>query len=71
VTHADQAQRLATDIATNANVVSKTQAEYNIPEPVPADKQDILRRDAEWKAYRLNVPRDRITIVPVDQMFEK
>jgi zinc protease len=70
VTHADQAQRLATDIATNANVVSKTQAEYNIPDPVPADKQDILRRDAEWKVYPLNISRDRISIVPVEEMFE-
>jgi hypothetical protein len=70
VTHGDQAQRLATDIATNANVVSKTQAEYNIPDPVPPDKQDILRRDAEWKAYPLNIPRERMTIVPVDQVFE-
>jgi zinc protease len=70
VTHVDQAQRLATDIAANAHVVSKTQAEYNLPDPVPPDKQDILRRDAEWKAYPLTIPRDRITIVPVEQMFE-
>jgi zinc protease len=70
VTHVDQAERLASDIAGDSNVVGKSQAEYNIPDPVPPDKQDILHRDEQWKAYPLHIPRDRIRIVPVDQMFE-
>jgi len=71
VTHAKEAERLAADIAAGTNVVSKTQAEYNIPDPVPADKRHVLDRDAAWKQYPLNITRDRIRILPVEGMFER
>jgi zinc protease len=70
VTNASEGDRLASDIASGVNVTSKTQAEYNIPEPVPADKKHILERDAAWKQYPLNIPRDRIRVVPVERLFE-
>ncbi|HXE80212.1 MAG TPA: insulinase family protein [Vicinamibacterales bacterium] len=71
VTHAKEAERLAADIASGSNVVSRSQAEYNIPDPVPSERRHILERDAAWKRYPLNIPRDRIRIVPVERMFEK
>lgn len=70
VTHAKEAERLAADIAAGTHVVSKSQAEYNIPEPVPADRRHILERDAAWTRFPLEIPRDRIRIVPVSRMFE-
>lgn len=70
VTHESEAERLANDIAAGTNVVAKSQAEYNIPDPVPAGQRHILERDAAWKQYPLEIPRDRIRIVPVDRMFE-
>jgi len=70
VTNESVAEQLANDIANNANVRSKTLAEYHIAEPVPPEKQQMLKQDEEWKAYPLNISRDRITIVKADQMFE-
>jgi len=71
VTDASEAERLAADIAAGTNVVRKSRAEYNIPEPVPAEQRHILERDAAWKQYSLAIPRDRIRIVSVERMFER
>jgi zinc protease len=70
VTNESVAQKLADDIATDTNVVSKTREEYHISEPVPPEKRKMLARDEEWKAYKLNIPRENITIVKAEQMFE-
>jgi len=70
VTNESVAQKLADDIAGDTNVVSKTREEYHISEPVPPEKQQMLAQDAEWKAYKLNIPRENITIVKAEQMFE-
>ena len=70
VTNESVAQKLADDIATDTNVVSKTREEYHISEPVPPEKQKMLARDEEWKAYKLNIPRENITIVKAEQIFE-
>ena len=70
VTNESQAQKLADDIAGNANVQSKTREEYHISDPVPPERQKMLAQDDEWKAYKLNIPRDNITIVKAEQMFE-
>lgn len=70
VTHESVAQKMADDIAGDANVQSKTREEYHISEPVPPAKQKMLAQDEEWKAYKLNIPRENITIVKAEQMFE-
>jgi zinc protease len=70
VTNESVAQKLADDIATDSNVVSKTREEYHISEPAPPEKQQMLARDEQWKAYKLNIPRENITIVKTEQMFE-
>ena len=70
VTNESVAPKLADDIAGDMNVVSKTREEYHISEPVPPEKQKMLAQDEEWKAYKLNIPRENITIVKAEQMFE-
>jgi len=70
VTNDSVAQKLADDIASGANLQSKTREEYHISEPVPPEKQKMLAQDEEWKAYKLNIPRENITIVKAEQMFE-
>ena len=70
VTNESQAQKLADDIAGDTNVVSKTREEYHISEPAPPEKQKMLAQDDAWKAYKLNIPRENITIVKAEQMFE-
>jgi hypothetical protein len=70
VTNESVAQKLVDDIASDANVVSKTREEYHISEPVPPEKQKMLAQDEQWKAYKLNIPRQNITIVKAEQMFE-
>ncbi len=70
VTNESQAQNLADDIAGDNNVVSKTREEYHISEPAPPEKQKMLAQDDQWKAYKLNIPRENITIVKAEQMFE-
>ncbi|MFZ3211999.1 MAG: pitrilysin family protein [Terriglobales bacterium] len=70
VTNESMAQKLADDIAGDTNVVSKTREEYHISEPVPPEKQKMLAQDEQWKAYKLNIPRENIAIVKAEQMFE-
>ncbi|HYN15268.1 MAG TPA: hypothetical protein VES66_05710 [Terriglobales bacterium] len=70
VTNESQAQKLADDIAGDTNVVSKTREDYHISEPVPPEKRKMLAQDDQWKAYKLNIPRENITIVKAEQMFE-
>jgi len=70
VTSEEQAQKLAGDIAGDTDVVAKTRQEYHISEPVPPEKQAILEQDERWKAYKLDIPRESITIVKAERMFE-
>ena len=70
VTNQSEGEKLANDIANNTNVTSKSLAEYHITEPIPAEKQAMLKQDEQWKAYPLNIPRDRIKVVKTEQMFE-
>jgi len=70
VTNESQAQKLADDIASDTSVLSKTREEYHISEPAPPEKQKMLAQDEAWKAYKLNIPRENITIVKAEQMFE-
>jgi zinc protease len=70
VTNESMGQKLADDIAADTNVVSKTAAEYHMSEPIPPDKQEILQQDEQWKAYKLNIPRDNIQLRKAADMFE-
>jgi zinc protease len=70
VTNEAEGAKLADDIANNTNIANKTLAEYHITEPVPPEKQALLKQDDQWKAYPLNIPRDRIKVVKAEQMFE-
>jgi zinc protease len=70
VTNESEGAKLADDIANNTNITSKTLAEYHISEPVPPEKQELLKQDDEWKAYPLNIARDHIRVVKAEQMFE-
>ncbi|HYG97923.1 MAG TPA: insulinase family protein [Terriglobales bacterium] len=70
VTNEKNADQLASDIANNTNVVSKTNEEYHIAEPISEEKQQMLKQDEQWKAYPLNIDRDSIRIVKSDQLFE-
>ncbi|MEE8199998.1 MAG: hypothetical protein V3R29_02425 [Candidatus Acidoferrales bacterium] len=36
---------------------------------MPEDKLDLLRRDAAWAHHWLDIPRDRIRIVPAETLF--
>ncbi len=70
VTSESHGQQLAEDLANDANVVSKTAAEYHISEPAPPEKRKMLQQDEEWKAYKLNLPRENIQIRKAAAMFE-
>jgi len=70
VTNESLASKLADDIAAGTNVTPKTLEEYHISEPIPADKQALLQQDEQWKAFALNIPRDKIQIVRAADMFE-
>jgi zinc protease len=70
VTNEGVGQKLADDIANSTNIQSKPLEEYHISEPVPAQKQKMLAQDEQWKAYKLNIPRENITVVKAEQMFE-
>jgi len=77
-TAADQAERLADEIAAGGAIWGKSPADYQIDVKeeggqkiytVPEAKLDLLRRDAAWANYWLDIPRARIRIVPAEKMF--
>ena len=79
VTHSDQAENLANQLAGDLPAAGKSLEEYQIPNidhqgkevhAISPDKLEILQKDAVWGSYRLGVPRDHIRIVPADRIFE-
>ena len=79
VTHSDQAENLANQLAGDLPAAGKSLEEYQIPNidhqgkevhAISPDKLEILQKDAVWGSYRLGVPRDQIRIVPADRIFE-
>jgi len=70
VTSEANGEKLASDIAGDINVQSKTAEEYHIAQPVPPDKQQMLDQDKQWAAYSLNIPRANIRIMKAADMFE-
>jgi len=70
VTSEANGEKLASDIAGDINVQSKTTEEYHVAQPVPPDKQQMLDQDKQWAAYSLNIPRANIRIMKAADMFE-
>lgn len=70
VTSEAEGEKLASDIAADTNVQSKTPADYHITQPIPPEKQQMLDQDKQWAAYALNIPRADITVVKAAEMFE-
>ena len=73
------AEQLAADIAANRRGEGKGLDEYQIEVlshegrtvyAVPPDKLSILRKDAVWSAYPLDIPVANIQVVPVERIFE-
>lgn len=78
VTDDEVAPKLADAIAAGGPAWGKQPAEYQIDVKesagqkvyeVPEGKLELLRRDAAWANYWLDIPRTRIKIVPVEKMF--
>lgn len=70
VTSEAQGEKLASDIAGDSKVESKTPEEYHIAQPIPPGKQKMLEQDKQWAAYALHIPRANITVVKAADMFE-
>ncbi|MGH9803908.1 MAG: M16 family metallopeptidase [Candidatus Acidiferrales bacterium] len=78
VTNAAEAPKLAEQIASGGAAWGKAPAEYQIDVKeveggklyeVPEAKLDLLRRDAAWAYFWLDIPQDKIKIVPVEKIF--
>jgi zinc protease len=79
VTNAAEAPKLAEQLSLGAVAWGKAPAEYQIDVKesesggklyeIPEAKLDLLRRDAAWANYWLDIPKERIKIVPVEKMF--
>jgi len=73
------APKLAEGIAAGGAAWGKAPADYQIDVKdeggqktyiVPEGKLELLRLDAAWAYYPLDIPRKRIRIVPAEKMFE-
>ena len=78
VTNAAEAPKIAEQITSGGAAWGKAPAEYQIDVKeveggklyeVPEAKLDLLRRDAAWAHYWLDIPKERIKIVPVEKIF--
>jgi hypothetical protein len=72
------APKLAEEIAAGEPAWGKGPADYQIDVKgegeqktyqVPEAKLDLLRRDAAWAHHWLDIPRERIHIVPAERLF--
>jgi zinc protease len=79
VTDDSEATRLADSIGAGKPAPGKNPREYQLETTekegkklflVSEDWLDILRKDAAWESYPLNIARDHIRIVPVEKLFE-
>lgn len=80
VTDDDVADQLAETMATDHPAGGKTLQEYGIDTvqegdtssySIPADKLEIIKQDAVWSAYPLDIPSANIRVLPVEQVFER
>ena len=78
VTDDDVAPKLVEQIGADRPAWGKPPADYQIDVKeveggkvyeVPETKLELLRRDAAWANYWLDIPRERIKIVPIEKMF--
>jgi len=78
VTNAAEAPNMVEQIAVGGPAWGKPPADYQIDVKeveggkvyeVPETKLELLRRDAAWANYWLDIPRERIKIVPIEKMF--
>ena len=79
ITDDEVAPKLAEAIAAGGAAWGKAPADYQIDVKeeggqktyiVPEPKLELLRLDAAWAYYPLDIPRKRIKIVPAEKMFE-
>lgn len=79
VTDPEKADALAAALRTDAPQWGKTPQDYQIEVErgaagelyrVPADKLEILRRDAVWAHYPLALDPARVHVLPVEALFE-
>ncbi len=79
ITHKDVAPKLADAIAAGGPAWGKSPADYQIDVKeeggrklyeVPESRLGTLQGDAVWAYYPLNIPRNRIKIVPAEKLFE-
>lgn len=79
VTDDEQAPKIAEAIASSQPARGKTPADYQIEVKeqegqriflVPEGKRPLLQRDSVWAHYWLDIPRERIRIVPAEKIFE-
>jgi zinc protease len=79
VTSAEMAPKIAAQIAANQPAWGKPPADYQIDSKddggektyvVPERKLQLLQRDAAWAYFGLDIPRERVRIVPADKLFE-
>lgn len=79
VTDDEVAPQLAAEIAANRKAEGKSLEDYRVATieqegqkvyAIPLDKLEMVRKDAVWSSYPLDIPRENIRIVPVEQVFE-
>jgi len=79
ITDDEVAPKLAETIAAAGPAWGKAPADYQIDVKdeggqktylVPEGKLDLLRLDAAWAYYPLDIPKKRIRIVPAEKMFQ-
>jgi len=79
ITDDEVAPKLAEAISAGGAAWGKAPADYQIDVKdeggqktylVPEGKLDLLRLDAAWAYYPLDIPKKRIKIVPAEKMFE-
>jgi zinc protease len=56
------AEQFKSDLVSNAD----SPIEYNSPKP-----DEVLEEDKEISTYKLDIKEENVTIVPVDEMFQK
>jgi zinc protease len=78
VTHKDNAPKLAEAIAADRPAWGKKPADYQIDVEekdgqavytAPENKLDLIRRDSAWAHYWLDIPEEKIWIVPAENLF--
>jgi zinc protease len=79
VTDDEHAPRLADEIASGGPAWGKSLGDYQVASrerdgrtvyELSEENLEMLRRDAAWAHYWLDIPRDRIRVVPSAKLFE-